>query len=48
MRRISIIFLAILFFQVISIEYKQGFDIYYEDVNKCYNAKGSSISTDCK
>ena len=38
MRRISIVFLTFLIFQVISIQYKEGFDIFMEDNTKCINA----------
>jgi hypothetical protein len=38
MRRISFVFLTFLIFQVISIQYKEGFDIYIQDNIKCSNA----------
>ena len=39
MRKISIVFFTILVFQVISFEFKEGIDIFFEDNRKCYNAK---------
>ena len=38
MRRISIVFLTFLIFQVISIQFKEGLDIFIEDSRKCTNA----------
>ena len=39
MRKISIVFFTILVFQVISIELKEGIDIFFKDNSKCLSAE---------